>query len=88
MRLTTLEIINIPHFDGFIEESILDTEVQACFSFSDERQASLACCAIRDQTRCDGRPTHHALLGAFPSIWVSKDKFAGRLEVFPKLDTV
>jgi len=83
-----VEIIKFPHFDGFVDESFLDTEVQARFSFSDERQTSLARCAMGNQTRRDGRPTHHTLLGAFPSIWVRKDKFAGRLEVFPELDTV
>jgi len=38
---------------------------------------------VGNQTRGDGGPTHHTLLGTFPSVWVSKVKSTGSLEIFP-----
>ena len=66
----------------------MDTEMQARFSFSNERQASLVRRTSGNKTRHDSRLAHHTLLGTLLSIWVIKDKLAGRLEVFPKVDSV
>lgn len=76
------------HLNGFIGQSFLNAEMQACFSFANENQSRMARRCVRNKARCCGCLAHQALLRPFPPVGVREHEVRSPLEASPHGSTI